>query len=238
MALHVPCRRGSTSASLQRTLCAHAPGGAQSCPTHRGGTIATPTGAALALTLVAVFAGARARRQREMASQDSHERLVPPRPRPAALAAWPTPLIPMRRTSPMLRTVVPAGRCGRGGAKRRDGCGFDDGGAPARPPGPAAPRPARVVPWAAPHTAALSQLHVLTPLGLLHSSGVRPELGVSGSRRREQAGCRSTAGAGGACGGHRRNADRGAGREPPRGSAPPSRHGGAGRRCPVRCPIR
>ena len=75
--LHAPSRRGSTSASLQRTLCAHASGGVQPCPTRCGGSIATPTGAALALTLVAVFAGARARHQREMASQDSHERPVP-----------------------------------------------------------------------------------------------------------------------------------------------------------------
>ena len=45
---------------------------------------------------------------------------------PPALAAWPTPLMPMRRTSPMLRTVVPAGRCGRGAAERRDGRVFDD----------------------------------------------------------------------------------------------------------------
>ena len=76
--LHAPSRRGSTSASLQHTLCAHASGGMQPRPTHRGVSIATHTGAALILTLVAVLAGARARHQREMTSQLSHERPVHP----------------------------------------------------------------------------------------------------------------------------------------------------------------
>jgi hypothetical protein len=68
-----------------------------------------------------------------MASQDLHDRPVPHAPRLHLRSVWPTPLMPMRRTSRTdLVAVAPAGRCCRGAAERRDGGGFNDGGAPAR----------------------------------------------------------------------------------------------------------
>ena len=82
-----------------------------------------------------------------MASQDLHDRPVPPRPSPPTFAAWPTPLMPLRRTSRTdLVAVAPAGRCCRGAAERRDGCGFNDEGAPARLPPLRATPPASLLP--------------------------------------------------------------------------------------------
>jgi hypothetical protein len=82
-----------------------------------------------------------------MASQDSHERPVPHAPRLHLRSVWPTPLMPMRRTSRTdLVAVAPAGRCCRGAAERRDGGGFNDGGAPARLPPLRATPPASLLP--------------------------------------------------------------------------------------------
>ena len=105
--LHVPCRRRGASASPSARSAAHARVGTRRCPSQCSRIIGAHTGAALGLTLVAVLAGARARHQREMASQDSHERPVRPAPTPRALAAWPTPLMPVRRT---LRSLAPLRR--------------------------------------------------------------------------------------------------------------------------------
>jgi hypothetical protein len=121
------------------------------CNTHRS---------SLRLTLVAVFAQVRENVTAENGlAGPSQSPGALRHPSPPTFAAWPTPLMPLRRTSRTdLVAVASAGRCGRGAAERRDGRGFDDRGAPARPPAPARPRPARVAPCAAPHTAALSQL--------------------------------------------------------------------------------
>ena len=89
------------------------------------------------------------------------------------------------------------------------------------------PSPTRVVPWPAPHTAALS-LSTCSRPWVFALPGSRPELGGAGARGREQAGSATTAGTGGNCGANCRKAGRAAGRAPPKGAAPPSRDGVAG----------
>lgn len=102
----------------------------------------------LRLTLVAVFAGARERHHREWPRRTfTIARCPTPPPPPPTFAAWPTPLMPLRRTSRTdLVAVAPAGRCCRGAAERRDGCGFNDEGAPARLPPLRATPPASLLP--------------------------------------------------------------------------------------------
>ena len=129
-ALHVPCRPGSTSTGPSARSAAHARCGTRHCPSRRGVTIATHTGAACASLWLPCS------QVRESAtSENGLARLArapgAPRPPPPTFAAWPTPLMPMRRTSDLV-AVAPAGRCCRGATERRDGCGFNDGGAPAR----------------------------------------------------------------------------------------------------------
>ena len=84
-------------------------------------------------------------------------------PTPPAFTAWPTSLMPMRRT--LLRFGhrragrAVWSRCPRATRWKwiwRPRCGRT-----LHPP--ARPRPARVAPWAAPHTAAHEPLHALTP---------------------------------------------------------------------------
>ena len=145
--LHIPCRRRGASASRQRTLCSTRSGWHAAlsltpwrghCNTHRS---------SLRLTLVAVFAQVRENVTAENGLTGPSRSPGAPRPSPPTFAAWPTPLMPMRRTSRTdLVAVAPAGRCCRGAAERRDGCGFNDEGAPARLPPLRATPPASLLP--------------------------------------------------------------------------------------------